>query len=238
MLGRVLGVGVACGALCASSSAAVFFTFDDPGAGPEIRYTEGTDDATDPGALSYMGGFVDLIVDGTEHGLGVGSFTAGLNMDIQIGAVTAQFGDLLSAPILGGTFEFREVAMMSGAEGAPLGDILLSGALTGGGVVTFSTVGAIISTSTTGGLTMSAGPALTPLLGGLTLGPTFDLSFTLTNIRSLTGAPGVSMNQDGFLTSFTANSAFTGNASPVPAPGAIALMGLAGVLVLVGRHRS
>lgn len=203
--------------------ASIFFTLDDPGPGPEIAYFEGTDNATNPGLFTYIGAPLDLDVDGTQEGLGVQTFVAQLQMSLTIGAIDGTLGSALSAPILGGSFSL--VDTNAGNE------TIFSGALSGGGLLTLSTVGALIATSSTGGLTLAEGPALAGFLGGLQLAPTFDISFTLTNI-----SPAVSINQNNFLTTFTANSAFTGNAELIPTPGSLALFGLGAMSLCVRRR--
>lgn len=223
MMSRALCAALAAGGLCASTQAAVFFTFDDPGQGPEISYTEGTDNNSDPGVLSYVGGQLDFIVDGTDEGLGVMTYSASLQMEIFIGAVEGQVGNILAAPILGGSFTFTDMGS---------GDDLLTGSLSNGGLLTLETVGALIATSTTAGLVMTEGPVLAAFLGGLTLAPNFDMSFTLTNIN-----PGTSKNAQDFITSFQANSAFTGNANVIPTPGTAFLTGLSLSLLATRRKR-
>lgn len=231
MISRALSVALAAGGFCASTQAAVFFTFDDPGPGAEITYTEGA--GFNAGVVSYTGAPVDLIVDGTEHGLGTIAYTATVTMEIFIGQVADETLGILSAPILGGSFQFHD----SAGEGDTLileGSFL--GELNNGALLTLNTVGALISTSTGAGLVLSEGAALASFLGGLTLAPTFDISFTLTNI--IAGTEGGMKNPDGYITSFTANSAFTGNANVVPTPGAIALSGISMSLLAVRRKRA
>jgi len=204
--------------------ASIFFTFDDPGVGPELSYIEGTDNATDPGVITYIGAPLDFVVDGTNEGLGTQTFVAQLQMDITIGAVIDPSVSILSAPILGGSFLFVDTNTGN--------QTILSGVLSNGGLLALNTVGSLFATSSTGGLTLAAGPALTGLLGGLQLAPTFDISFTLTDI-----SPSVSTNQNNFLTSFKANSAFTGNAEIVPAPAPSALLVLGAMSLGVWRRR-
>ncbi len=224
MMSRALGAALALGGLCASTQAAVYFTFDDPGPGPEITYTEGTDNNSDPGVLVFNNSAqLDFIVDGTDEGLGTMTYTATLDMEIMIGAVQGTVGGILSAPILGGSFAFSEVGS---------GDDILTGSLSNGGLLTLNTVGALIATSTTAGLVMNEGPALAAFLGGLTLTPNFDISFTLTNI-----SPGTTKNADDFITSFVANSAFTGNANVIPSSGPVALAALSMTLLGARRRR-
>lgn len=212
------------GACAAPTHASVFFTFDDPGAGPEISYFEGTDNAINPGVFTYSGAAMTLVIDGTQEGLGIQTFNAQLQMDLTIGAVEGSLGGALFAPILGGFFLFVDVDAGN--------EVIFSGIVTNGGLLTLSTVGSLITTSSTNGLFLAEGPALAGFLGGLHLAPGFDISFTLTNI-----SPGVTTNQDNFLTSFTANSAFTGNAELIPTPGSMALFGLSAMSLSIRRRR-
>jgi len=215
------GFGVA-----ATSQAAVFFTFDDPGAGAEIQYTAGTDNDTDPGQIQWVGGNVELVVDGSDQGLGEQTFNAAVNMSLQVGAIEQNMNNLLIAPVLGGSFEF-----VTTGEGAGPQQTILTADLTSGALLTLNSTGAIIASSTdNGGLTYTAGEALEPFLGELFLAPIFDASFTLTNI-----SPPTSENEDGFITDFFANSAFTGNAEAVPTPGAVTLLAMS-ALMLFGRR--
>ncbi len=230
MMWRTLGVGALCAAIGAPSHGAVFFTFDDPGAGPEITHFAG--DKNNAGVITYSGSLVNLLIDGTEEGVGLVAKPAFITMNILIGQVESQFGSILTAPIIGGSFHFFDAT-----EGAPSeASLLLRGDFVfdafNGGLVTLNTTGALFATSTGAALTLTEGAALKPMLGALTLAPTFDVSFTLTNIRGFDGAPGVFMTEDGYISSFFANSAFTGNAGTmlIPAPSALVLAGFAGML--------
>lgn len=230
MIWRTLCVGALCAAFSASSNGAVFFTFDDPGSGPEITHVAG--DKNNPSVITYSGSLVNLLIDGSEEGVGAVNKPAFVTMNILIGQVESQFGDILTAPIIGGSFSFFDAT-----EGAPSeSSLLLQGDFVfdafNGGLVTLNTTGALFATSTGAALTLTEGAALKPMLGSLTLTPTFDVSFTLTNIRGFDSTPGVFLTEDGYISSFFANSAFTGNAGVmlIPAPGAVVLAGFAGVL--------
>lgn len=228
MVSRAFGVALFAGSLCASAQAAVFFTFDDPGAGPEITYTAGS--ATDSGVVNFTGGLVSLIVDGSQEGIGTTSFAASVAMEIFIGAVEINSGGILVAPILGGSLEFTD----SGS-----GDLIFEGSFnfdaSNGALLTLNSTGALLSTSTGAGLTLTEGAALSPFIGGMHLSPTFDIAFTLTNI-----SPFAFMTQDGFISSFTANSAFTGNANlvEIPSPGSLALVSASMAILGVRRKRA
>ncbi len=221
-------VALACAAgMAASAHGAVTFTFFDPGAGPEITYTEGSDNVTDPGEATWTGPNVTFTVDGTDEGLGVVVFTASVQMDLEIGAVTGQPGGTFIAPILNGSFSFTDMGT---------GDTIISAVVgpDAGAVLALGSTGNIIAQGSGGanGLVFTAGSALDTFLGGLTLGPIFDANFTLTNI-----SPAAVLSDNDFLEDFDANSAFTGNADVIPSPGTIALAGLSMLTLVASRKR-
>lgn len=215
LMGALAGLAIAAG-----TQAAVTFTFFDPGAGPEIEHFSGTDETKNPGVLTWIGAPVTLTIDGTANGLGIVQFTAEIAMELTVGAVLSEEGGIFVAPILGGTISFSDTVSEANILFATLG-------IEAGALLALGTTGNIIAQGdgSPGGLFWTAGEALDLFLGGQNLLPIFDANFTLTNIT-----PGVSLNEDGFLTAFTANSAFTGNAV-IPSPGALTLMSLAGILV-------
>lgn len=216
----IAGAGVS-----ASSQASVFFTFEDPGAGAEISYTK--DDATaDPGVVTYIGAPVELVVDGSENALPITTFNSNLTMNLLVGAATTVGGQFI-APILSGTFSFSEVGS---------GDVIFSATVgaEAGAVITLGTTGSMIAQGDGSplGLVFQSGAALDALLNGLQIGPIFNASFTLTNI-----SPQAALNNDGFLQSFTASSAFTADAQVIPSPGAMALIGLSALSFFSKRSR-
>ncbi len=212
MMGALAGLAIAAGA-----HAAVTFTFFDPATGPEISHSSG--DSEQPGVVSWIGQTVTLTIDGTAHGLGIVQFTANVTMELTVGAVLSEEGGIFIAPILDGFFSFD----VDGSK-----ELILTGTVgeTAGAVLALGTTGNIIAQGdgSPGGLIWTAGEALDLFLGGQSLLPIFNANFTLTNF-----SPAVSLNEDGFLTSFTANSAFTGDAE-IPSPGALALFSLAGLI--------
>lgn len=219
---------VVLGGLAGAAPGAITFTFFDPAAGPEITHTEGTDNATDPGIITWTGSGVTFTVDGSEDGLGSQVFSATIAMTLEIGAVTDMVGGTFIAPILFGTFSFSDTGS---------GETILSAIIgsSAGAVLTLGTTGSIISQGggEADGLNLTAGTALSSLLGGLTFAPNFDANFTLTSI-----SPPIMLNGDGFLSDFTANSAFTGNAQLVPSPGASAIIGMSMMLAVTRRRRT
>lgn len=217
-----VGVAAAVGAIAGRAAGVMTYTFFDPGAGPEITYTEGAGsflgNGTSNGLLVWSGPSIALTIDGTDHGLGSTLFGADLTMQLEIGAVSSFEGGILTAPIVSGVITFTDSVTT---------DFILSGTIGAGSgaVLTLGTTGNVIAQGAggPGGLVWTAGSALTDAFGPLTLLPIHDMNFTLTEIT-----PTVGVNPDGFLTSFTASSAFTGN-SAIPAPGGLALLAVAGV---------
>jgi len=235
MFKRALCVALVAGGVSASSQASVFFSFADPATGPEITYTfvdspgaeaNQSNESGGTGFVSFSNATLSFIVDGTEEGLGVQTYDATLSMSLFIGQVLPPSGDILTAPIAGGTISFDLV-------NSGVSQNILTGVLTGGSLITLGSSGALLSTSTTDGLTLAAGTALSSFLNGQSLAPIFDIAFTMTNISE----PPV-INQFGFLSSFTASSAFSGNAELVPSPGSAALAGISLSLLLIRRKRS
>lgn len=86
------------------------------------------------------------------------------------------------------------------------------------------------------GLTFIAGPALNAIgIDSANLSQSQDFAFTLTNIQEMSGSGLPSLGMDGSWTdSWTSEGSFS--ASAIPAPGALALLGLAG-LICVRRRR-
>lgn len=214
-----------CAGLAASVNGAITFTFFDPGAGPEITYTAGSDDMN-PGQIEWTNGPVTLTVDGTDEGLGVEVFSANVFMDLQIGAVANEEGGTFIAPILGGSFSFEDVGSGETILSAVLGD-------DSGAVLTLGTTGNIIAEGfgSANGLVFNAGSALMSFLNGLSLLPAFNANFTLTGMDEP-----ATVTDNGFLEDFSANSAFTGTAH-IPTPGTVALAGLSIATMTLRRKR-
>lgn len=212
------------GSLCAigvaSAQGAISFTFADPSSGLEVTHTAGAAPDGVSGLLTYNNQQpLDLIVYSDEAGFAGATYTnATLTMEVVVGPAFG-LGGFAAAQLGDVHFEFRDMN----------GDLLLTGDSGGGGLsVIGGTSGGWTTNSTDdgGGLVMEAHGALLGELQSASLGQliaAFDAAFTLTNITPVASVSG------DYFTSFEANSAFTGTAN-VPTPGAIALLGVAGLI--------
>lgn len=209
-------------AVSSMASATVFFTFDDPSTALEVTYTQGA--GINPGTMTYSAApTVDLVVDGSQEGIGIVTYSTTLAMNITVGTAVG-FGGLFQAPV-SGTFSFSVG-----------GNDILTGTIQAGAMLTFSSTGSVVASSGNGSLTMVASDALLTQLalnGFTALAPTFDASFSLSN---LTPRP-LALTQDGYIPSFTGNAAFVGNAEVIPSAGSTALAGVAAFFLMPSRRR-
>jgi len=228
-------VGVS--AVAAAANADVLFTFEDPGSGFELEYVSpALVEGAVQGELRTLNAEpitvnLDVIDDGSGIGFGTVAFdNISFLMSLDVGAVldTEPDSGVFEAPVLGGSFIFFDAA----AEGINPDAIILEASLTGGALLTMGSSGATITTSDQGGLVYTAGSLLLPVLDGLGLTGPADAAFTLTDISEP-----ASVNEFGFLNDFLSNSAFTGTATLVPTPGALAVFGFAGAAALRRRRR-
>lgn len=228
-MNRNLALIVGAGLLAASTASAgiitapVYFTYDDPAGQPlELTYTAGG--GGNDGSISFSSpNPIDLVVDASAGGWGVTTYSVSLTLDLTVGTASG-FGGVFFAPI-SGTFAFNDGV-----------DDILTGVIDDGAFLTFGTTSSLQANSGNGTLSMSAAGALLAQFGPNfnQLQPMFNVSWALSDIS---GVP--SLNNDGYLTSFNANTAFVGSAEvrPIPSPGSAALLAIAG-LVSVPRRRS
>ena len=162
-------------------------------------------------------------INATSEGLGVINFpNARLVMSMAVPPAVDQGGGFFRANVTG-TFSIYDFT------GNTRRDIL-TGTLTGGQFLKFGSSHVILLNSNSG-LTYSAGPALTSVLGpGRTLAPSHDGTFALSNVRTPSGATEI-LGPGNVFQTFFANTAFTGSTNVIPSPGAIALLGAGGVLM-------
>lgn len=127
----------------------------------------------------------------------------------------------------------------------PDGSVLLTATFTGGSLSSLGTQGAwgstggIDATDITGQVQYTwNGPDLPAygLFHGQSSVGIDDATFTLTNLQTVGGGPGVALGSGGLPgDQWVAEGSYSGTARFVPAPGALALMGVGGLLV--GRRR-
>lgn len=206
----------------AGANAAVQFSFADPGNGRQLTNTAGATTSL----LTYdTNAPITFIVGLTDIGGGVVAFTdARLEMNITVGQASLIAPGIYQAAISG---SFRVYNNASGLD-------ILTGSATNGNFITFSTAGALGTTSNLT-LSYSAGAELSSLLTPLnqTLAPVYDAVFTITDIVSATGGPLIGTNN--VYNNFTANTSYSGTANTIPTPGSLAMAAMG--LGLMGTRR-
>jgi uncharacterized protein (TIGR03382 family) len=230
---RVVFALCAMAGAAAPASASVFFTFDDPDTGHEVRYEQpAAGGGLDYGTMTYANGgspLVDLVVDVSDEtfavGTGIHEFDAQLTWTNWHVMPVTDLGILRTADVMG-EFEFRDNAT---------NDVIFSGSFEMGLVVESQAAGSVI-TATDGNLIYTPGPALLAIYPGLTFQAAWDGVYTLTDITFDTTkivSVDTGNGTDDYFGSFSANAAFTGTTvAIIPTPGAIALgaVGMGGLL--------
>ncbi|MBX9736815.1 MAG: hypothetical protein K2X32_07805 [Phycisphaerales bacterium] len=208
--------------LAAAANASVTFQFADPAGGSQLTNVANGGGAG-LGLMTYdTSANIDFFVDGSGAGLLSPSFLgAHLEIAFTLGAGVVLPGGTIQIPVTG-TFTVYQGTGMSRVN-------ILTGTTLPSGSGAFFQVGSTQSIlfSDPEGFAYTAGPALTPFLAGNSLIDPQEAVFTVTDLTlssaaSLLGAGGV-------VNSFTANTSFSGNAN-IPTPGAMALVGVGGLL--------
>lgn len=212
------------GAVAASASAAVSFTYADPPSGLEVVYTAPTQPGDD--GVVTIDTIVNLRVDLTDHGLGVFLFNdAHFVKNATVGPATQVDPGIFIADSNEGSFSFTT----SG------GDPILSGVYDGGKIIVIANSGSLTTNNSNpgGSLTLTYGAVLNALLDGtgLAFGDGIDSVWTMTAISH------VGIGPDGYFEDFESNAAYTGTAQVVPTPGALALGAFSGLLCCTRRTR-
>lgn len=209
-----------------SASASITFAFADPTPGTQFTNVA-NGGGPGVGQLTWdTSATIAFNVDGSLEGIGSTTFTNArmeANFNLGIGAVLP--GGTIQIPATG-TFTIYDFT----------GNVRTN-ILTGTGAGALVQIGSTsISFSTATGFAYTAGPALLAWLPvGSAISPLDEAVFTLTGIVVNGGAS--LLNPDGVVNSFVANSSFSGNTQLVPAPAAMAMLGLGG-LVAARRRRA
>jgi MYXO-CTERM domain-containing protein len=216
---------VAVAAACASANAGLSFSFADPVPGRQLTNVQANQSGPGTGVMSYdQFAALTFLIDGSDE---ANPFTAifsnarmEMNMSIGQGATV---GGIFSAPVTG-FFRIWD---------ANTGQDILRGDATGGAFLRYANASSLQLSSDTG-FAYSFGAALNSTLaangnaGSAPINPQ-DGVFTITD--ALASGGGSIIGAGGVVKSFSANTSFSGTvATAVPAPGAMALVGLAGLL--------
>jgi hypothetical protein len=199
--------------LATASQAALTFSFADPVPGRQMSYSQAT------GLITYDNtALISVLVDGSTEPVPFNVAFPGstMTMNLSVGAVSVA-GPLVQAPVAG-FFELRDNTSA----------LILRGDTANGSFLRLGATGSILMSSDIS-FGFTAGPALNAILApGRTLSNPQESVFTVTDLLVTGGGPLVS---DGVMRSWSANASYSGNSEVVPAPGAIALAGLGGLLV-------
>ncbi|MBI1189647.1 MAG: hypothetical protein GC200_03065 [Tepidisphaera sp.] len=206
--------------LAAAAQAGIAFSFADPIPGRQLTSTANAQEAGVAGLTYDQSAELVFLVDGTDVGIGNVVFPhAHMEMNLSLGAATT-FAGVTQAPVTG-SFTIYDLASETRVD-------ILTGVAELGTYVRVGNTNALLFSDPN--FVYTPGPALASLLApGTTFVPSTEAVFTLTDIN-----PSSFLNSNGTFKSFQANASFTGNTEVevVPAPGAIALAGLGGMLVI------
>ena len=216
---------VAVAAACASANAGLSFSFADPVPGRQLTNLQANQAGAGTGVMSYdQFASLTLLVDGSDE---ANPFTAifsnarmEMNMTVFAGTTV---GGIFSAPVSG---FFRIFDSNTGAD-------ILRGDASGGAFLRYSNASSLQLSSDSGfaytfGAALNATLAANGNAGSTPIDPQ-DGVFTITDAIAQGG--GSIIGSGGVVKSFSANTSFSGTvATAVPAPGAVALVGLAGML--------
>lgn len=215
--------------ICSSANAGFLaFSFADPVPGKQFSNNQNNAYGAGTGQMSYdKTAVISFLVDGSgEANPFTYTFTnARMEMDMAL-YTGSTVGGVFVAPVVG-YFNIYD---------ATSGNSILKGTASGGAFLRIGGTGSILLSDSMG-LSYSFGSELLTLLattGNFSTGPANPQEgvFTLTDATTLTGGPLISTG--GVVNSFSANASYSGN-TMTPSPGAIALLGLAGLMV---RRRS
>ncbi|MGP1347402.1 MAG: hypothetical protein ACTS3F_12150 [Phycisphaerales bacterium] len=234
MIRNALIAAAIAGTAVSASNASVFLTFSDPPGGREVEYVAPTAGGNTFGVLT-ADATVDLEIDlsaVTGNPADVLVFTgASFSHTVNIGEVTVVTPTFFEAGLSNGSFSF----FTSG------GDLIFNASYDDGGAFIFNAAGGVSTSNPGSALAFNTGAGFVSALPGTLAGDglvdleALDSSFTLTALLFSSGLKLVSLDNDNngvpefYFNDFEANSAYTGTALLVPAPGAIALAGLAGI---------
>jgi uncharacterized protein (TIGR03382 family) len=218
--------------LAMPASGTVYFTFDDPDTGLEVRHEQPTSGGDPFGTMTYAEGgapTVDFIVDVSDESFAVGDGLHTFECELrwtnwEVMPVT-DLG-LVRTSSVRGEFEFYDINE---------NQTVLTGSFEMGMVVESMSAGSVI-TASEGDLTYAPGEALTDIYPALQFTPFWDGVYTLTDI-TFDDQPTVDVDNETYFGSFRANAAFTGTTQAIiPTPGALALAGL-GLAAITRRRR-
>ncbi|NBP51569.1 MAG: hypothetical protein EBU70_10430 [Actinobacteria bacterium] len=214
-------------ALSASAEAGLTFSFSDPVPGKQLSHVQGNQYGAGTGHMSYdQFATLSLFVDGSGEASPFTHMFTNARMEMSMAVYTgSSAGGVFSAAVAG---FFRIFDANTGLD-------IVRGDATSGAFLRVSGTSSLMLSSDSG-FSYTFGSALQSLLassGNGGQGPVDpqEAVFTITDAATSTGSTSI-IGAGGVVKSFTANASYSGNVDTmaVPAPGAAALVGLAGVV--------
>ena len=215
-----------------ASAGIISFSFPVPVGGGSLLNIRAAGSTPDSGLMvSDQSVPLTFTVDATAEGLGVTTFSnARMFMTINLPRAT-QTGPDTFASAISGTFTIYDYTGDTRVD-------ILTATLTGGQFLKSGAVHGLGSNSASG-LTFTAGPRLSAILGSdrELVAPQLA-AFSLSNVITFGGSQQI-LRPDLTFESFTATPSFSGSSEVlvIPAPGAVALAGLGGMLAIRRRRR-
>ena len=219
-----LNASLASLALGAAAHAGLAFSFSDPIPGKQLMHEQGNQYGAGTGRMSYDSTAVlNLFVDGSDEANPFSYYFSNARMQMTFAVYVGSYsGSIFSAPVLG---QFRIWDATSGLD-------IVSGVATGGAFLKLGNTSSMQLSSDTG-FTYTFGSALQNLLqnsgnGASGIVDPQEATFTITDAKTASGSTAI-VGAGGVVQSFTANASYSGNTTtaPIPAPGALALTGVA-----------
>jgi len=210
----------------AAANAGIAFSFADPAGGKQLTNVKDGGGAN-TGLLTYdTAAAITFIIDGNAEGFSASFPNARMELSMLLGQATT-IGGVTTAPVDG---QFTIYDFTGGVR-----TDIITGTSDNGSYVRIGGTNALLFSSDDG-FVYTAGPALTALLApGRVIAPLQEAVFSLTDIAT-TGGTGL-FAPGGVFNSFSANASFSGNTDVVPNPGALALLGVAGMTAGLRRRR-
>ena len=212
--------------LAAAANAGLAFSFSDPVPGRQLTNLQANQAGAGTGVMSYdQFAALTLFVDGSNAENPFDHIFSNARMEMSMTIYTGStVGGVFSAPVAG---FFRIFDSVTGAD-------IVRGDATGGAFLRVSGTSSLLLSSDSG-FSYTFGSALQSVLsatgnGGIAPLDPQEAVFTITD--ALASGGGSIIGAGGVVRSFSANASYSGNTetSAVPAPGAAALIGLAGVM--------
>lgn len=218
--------------LCGAAHAGLAFSFSDPIPGRQLTNTQANQAGAGTGVMTYdQTASLAFYVDGSGESNPFDHMflNARMEMSMTVFAGSTAAG-VFSAPVAG---FFRIYDAASGSD-------ILRGDATGGAFLRVAGTSSLMLSSDSG-FVYTFGSALQGLLsstGNGGIGPVDPQEAVFTITDAIAAGGGSIIGSNGIVKSFSANASYSGNTAtvPVPAPGAVALVGLAG-LVSARRRR-